>query len=309
MIICIGREFGSGGHEIGQQLAKSMHYSFFDQELLQAVMEKYKDTIPDEIEKTDEKRKNPWLHGVWYDIDDKELRGLSANDIVFRIQSKIILKKAEKGDCIFVGRCADYVLKQTAIERLSLFICAPFNDRVKRKMELMGADEKTVSTLIRKTDKQRKSYYDYYTAGNWSKPYNYDICINSSSVGIQDSASYILSFLKEQHHQRVEKMRTSVDKNVRSYNIQMDTQIGPRYGRITVTNESNKLNGTIEILEHIEPFEGIIDNEGKCEISGRIVTLTRTILYTARGTITPNALSLLLYGDKSIYKITGSACE
>lgn len=98
------------------------------------------------------------------------------------------MEAAQKGDCVFAGRCADDVLKKAGIDRLSLFITAPFSDRVKRKMKLLGDEEKAVTALVRKMDKQRKNYYDYYTDGNWGKPYNYDLCINSSTLGIEQTA-------------------------------------------------------------------------------------------------------------------------
>mgnify|MGYP002286334986 CR=1 FL=1 len=86
---------------------------------------------------------------------------------MFRMQSAVILEAAQKESCVFVGRCADDVLKKAGVDRLSLFLSAPFTDRVKRKMKLLGKDEKTVTALIRKMDKQRKNYYNYYTGSNW----------------------------------------------------------------------------------------------------------------------------------------------
>lgn len=194
MIICIGREFGSGGHEIGQKLAEKLNYSFYDRELVEHSLEKTTISAK-ELELADEKKLNPLLYKIWYDAKDESLRGLSANDILFRIQSRVILEKAEKGDCIFIGRCADYILENAGIEHLSLFISAPLSDRIQRKMKLLNISEKEALSLIRKTDKERKAYYNYYTEKDWGKPGNYDFCINSSKYGIDKTVDLIANFI------------------------------------------------------------------------------------------------------------------
>lgn len=196
MFICIGREFGSGGHEIGKQLADSLNIPFYDRQLVDMAIERSK-SISEEIEKADEKKVNDFLYRVWYEAVDKDLRGLSTNDIVFSLQSKVITELTESGSCVFVGRCADYILRQIEKPHISLFISAPFSDRVKRKMELLHMDEKSVTALVRKTDKQRKAYYNYYTGGSWGKPDSYDFCINSSAWGIEQTVE-ILKRLSEQ---------------------------------------------------------------------------------------------------------------
>lgn len=187
MLICIAREFGSGGHEIGKKLAKELGYSFYDQELVSEAV-KRSNISSAALENADEKRENPWLHSIFYDTANRNLQGVTANEAMFRMQSSVILDAAKKGNCIFVGRCADDILRKSGVKCLSLFITAPFHDRVERKMQLTGMDEKEVTALIRKTDKQRKSYYNFYTGGNWGKPYNYDFCINSSGLGIEQTA-------------------------------------------------------------------------------------------------------------------------
>lgn len=121
----------------------------------------------------------------------KRLRGKTANEILFALQSRIILEEAKQGDAIFVGRCADEVLRRNQIERVSLFISAPFDKRVERKMELTGKGEKEVAVLIRKTDLQRKIYYEHRTGRSWGNPSNYDCCINSASWGIVRTAEYL----------------------------------------------------------------------------------------------------------------------
>ena len=196
MIICIGREFGSGGHEIGKEVADRLGFTFYDRTLVEEALSR--STIPpEELERADEKKHNPWLHRIWYDAQNEELRGLSANDILFSIHSKLITALASEDNCVFIGRCADYILQNAVIERISLFIAAPFQDRVKRKMGLLQMNEKSTITLVRKTDKERKAYYDYYTGRSWGKPHNYDLCINSSNYGIQRTAEVLAEKLAQ----------------------------------------------------------------------------------------------------------------
>lgn len=190
MIICIGREFGSGGHEIGKLVAEQLGTPLYDRTFVDETFSRT--TLPlKEVEKADEKKHNPWLYRVWYDAQNSEFRGLSANDMLFSVHSQLIEEMAQKGDCVFIGRCADYVLKNKGIERRSIFIAAPFQDRVKRKMQLLNLNEKDTISLVRKTDKERRAYYDYYTGGSWGRPCNYDVCINSSVYGIERTAKEI----------------------------------------------------------------------------------------------------------------------
>ncbi len=96
-----------------------------------------------------------------------------------------MLEYASGSDCVIVGRCADHVLDNAGVKHLSIFISAPPEERIKRISNIRALTEKEAAALISKTDKQRKSYYEYYTGRNWGKPSNYDMCINSASFGIQ----------------------------------------------------------------------------------------------------------------------------
>ena len=197
MIICIGREFGSGGHEIGKEVAQKLGLKLYDRELIDKATEKIIAMPKDVLEKADEKKHNPWLHQVWYDIPNQELNGMTANDALHLAYHSIIRELAEQEDCVFVGRCADYILEQAEIEHISLFIAAPFEWRVKRKMKQLSVDEKTAETLVRKKDKERKSYYNYYTGRSWGKAHNYDLCINSSRLGIKETADKLAKMILE----------------------------------------------------------------------------------------------------------------
>lgn len=196
MNICIGREFGSGGHEIAAYLAKSLEMPFYDQELVKHAVSA-SGLNEQAIASADETKENPFLHQVYYSSPDRKLRGLSAHKITAKLQSEFILAAATENDCVFVGRCADYVLKQAGIRRISIFISAPFENRVRRKAELTGKDEKAVIALVKRTDLQRQQYYNAQTGQSWGKPSNYDLCINSSSLGVEQTAEAILRVLEK----------------------------------------------------------------------------------------------------------------
>ncbi len=195
MNICIGREFGSGGHEISAYLAEHMDLPLYDEEFIdQALVSSGLSIL--EIQRVNEQEENPFLHRVWYDFPDRNLRGLSSHQITAKQQSEFILEAAGQGDCIFVGRCADHILKQAGIPRVSIFVSAPFEDRVCRKVRLLGQDKDTVTSLVRKKDYQRRKYYNIQTGLSWGIPSSYDLCVNSSTLGIPKTAATILLFLE-----------------------------------------------------------------------------------------------------------------
>ena len=173
-VIALGRQFGSGGREIGRKLGEALGFAYYD-----------------------EKAANPWLFKGFYEGGPKVKQGQSAEDVLYDMQSEIILELAEKGDCIIVGRCADHVLESKHVDCLSLFICAPFDWRVHHRMEIENVDEKTAAALVEKTDKQREKYYTHYTARPWGLPENYDLCINSARLGIDRTASLLAQHCRE----------------------------------------------------------------------------------------------------------------
>lgn len=186
MIICIGREFGSGGHEIGQLLSQQFGLEFYDQKLVDEAISKisYEDENIERLKKADERKENPFWYRASYASTDPGKRGISEHDVMFMLEMEVILEAARRDQCLFVGRCADRILQEANIPRYSIFVTAPFEDRVKRKMELLKLDEKATVSLVRKEDKARKAYYDYHTGGSWGRPSTYDLCINSSKAGI-----------------------------------------------------------------------------------------------------------------------------
>ena len=194
-IIALGRQFGSGGREIGKQLAERLNARCYDRELITLAAQKAE--LREELfAGREEKAPNPWLFTGVYEGGPQVRKGQPAEDILFEMQSQVILELARMGPCIIVGRCADAVLRAAGISTVSLFICAPLEDRVKRRMEIEGVGQKEAEDAIRKIDRRRKKYYDTYTGRNWGVPENYDFCINSSVRGIEGTAEQIITWAR-----------------------------------------------------------------------------------------------------------------
>jgi len=212
-IIAIGREFGSGGREIGVRVAKRLGIKFYDKELLHLTAEQSRFSEKN-LENFEEKRPSflssssiPLFGSVMRSSVDvfPSFYQLSTNDQIFIDQSNVIKQIAEddKG-CVIVGRCAGYVLADKP-NLVNIFICAELEDRVNRKLALQkeecekGKKElnyKEMEKLAKYVDKERTRYYEYYTHERWGDSRNYDLSINASSVGIDGAVELILCFLK-----------------------------------------------------------------------------------------------------------------
>lgn len=193
--IALGRQFGSGGREIGKRLAERWEIPCYDRELLTLAAQRAE--LREELfAGKEEKAANPWLFTGIYEGGTRVRKGQPAEDILFDMQSQIIVELARRGPCIIVGRCADHVLRTAGIPAVSLFICAPFSHRVTRRMEIEGIGQKTAEEEIRAVDKRRKRYYDTYMGRSWGLPENYDFCINSSVGGIDGTAAQITAWVE-----------------------------------------------------------------------------------------------------------------
>lgn len=180
-IICIGRQFGSGGHLIARNLAKRLEIPYYDKKIFEEAA-KSGVLSKDILEKAEEKTANSLFQTIYYEGAEKEYYGMNANDILFEIQKKLILDYAEKSDCVIVGRCAGYILKNNTDHSVkSIFMTAPMQDRIRMTMEVDSLSEKKAAAKIRKSDKARSSYYNFYTSCDWGKPSDYDFCINTAS--------------------------------------------------------------------------------------------------------------------------------
>ena len=180
-VITIGRQFGSNGHDIAMKLADKLGIHCYDKELIKIAANE-NNLSYDELKKVDEKRANPWR----YPVEDealmaKQYRFEPLNDILFYAEADVIKKLAEKEDCIIVGRCANDVLNDIDSVR-SVFIHAPIEYRTKKVMDRASIDEMEAAALIKKVDKQRKYYYNYFTDKRWEDMFQYDMTINSGTM-------------------------------------------------------------------------------------------------------------------------------
>lgn len=201
-VITIGRQFGSGGREVGKKIAEMLNIPFYDKELVELAAKKSNINY-EAVKEIDERATNSLLYSIV--TGSFGMKGLNApllyempmNDKFFIAQSEVIKELAQKGDCVIVGRCADYVLAEAeGVDLLSLFIYASDNFRADRAAEDLNLTLNRAKDYIHKTDKQRKTYYDYYTSHEWGKMSNYDLCINTEKIGIDNAAKMVVEYLR-----------------------------------------------------------------------------------------------------------------
>jgi len=189
-VINIGRQLGSGGREIGERLAVQLGVSYYDKELIQ-IASKASGLCSEFFEKADEKVGHSLIEGM-FNITDNYL----SNETLFKLQSDVIRDLADKGSCVFVGRCADYILKDHP-KSLNLFISADIDDRIRRVAAHQKISLNEAESLIEKTDKKRAGYYNYYSNKIWGAAQSYDLCINSSFLGIEQTILFIRRFAEK----------------------------------------------------------------------------------------------------------------
>ena len=183
--ITIGRQFGSHGHFIGKLLAEKLGIAFYDKNLINIASEK-SGLGKEFFESADEKSSHSLLGGLFglrnSALDEVSLNNYLCNETLFRIQSEVIRDISGQQSAVFIGRCADYILKDTP-NCVHVFIHAGKTERIKRVSETYALSEKESVSLIQKTDKQRATYYNYYTSKEWGAATSYDVCMNSSLLG------------------------------------------------------------------------------------------------------------------------------
>lgn len=195
-IINIGRSLGSGGRAIGHILAKEFDIAYYDREILNLAA-KESGFCPEVFERSDEKNRFlrtlgniiPFFGGgsTYY---NNEL----SNENLFRLQSEAIRKAAADHSCIFIGRCADYVLRDFP-RCVNVFITADMTDRISSVVKRSGCTENEARSIIERGDKERADFYNFYSSGTWGAASTYHLCINSSVLGIDRTAEYIKQFI------------------------------------------------------------------------------------------------------------------
>ena len=199
-IITIGRQFGSGGREIGLKVAEALGIPCYDKELLTRAA-KESGFCEEMLINHDERPTNSFLYNLVMDTYSFGYNSNSYSDMpishkVFLAQFDTIKKIGSEGPCVIVGRCADYALADYD-NVVNLFIFGDEECRIKRIMERYDLNEAKAKDMINKKDKQRQSYYNYYSSKKWGRSDSYDLCINSSKLGIEGSVKLIKQFVED----------------------------------------------------------------------------------------------------------------
>ena len=193
-VINLGRQLGSGGKEIGEKLAKDLGIAFYDKELINLAS---KESGLCKDEKADEKASQGLLGGLFGTRFPFITEGAYpynsylSNDSLFKIQSDVIRHLAEKQSCLFVGRCADYVLRDHP-RCANVFVSASPQARIERLTKRLNISEEKAEEIMEKADKKRSSYYNYYSYNTWGAAATYHLCIDSSVLGIDQAATSLI---------------------------------------------------------------------------------------------------------------------
>ncbi|MFZ5940256.1 MAG: AAA family ATPase [Bacteroidota bacterium] len=196
--ITVGRQIGSGGHEIGEKLAGELGIAFYDRELIN-IAAKQSGLGKESFEDAEEKKSFSLLAGFpWFGGNAEEfpVNSYLGNENLFKIQSDVIRDLAGKESAVFVGRCADYVLSEFPA-CLNLFICADTGDRIRRISERRSLTESKALEYLEKMDKRRAAYYNFYSNKTWGEASSYHLCINSSVFGIDQTVELIRHYVEK----------------------------------------------------------------------------------------------------------------
>jgi len=195
LIITIGRQFGSGGRDVGEKVAEYFNIPFYDKELVELAAQK-SNISKEALKEVDEHATNSFLYSLA--SGNYSMRGINApiyyempiNDKLFIAQADVIKEVAKRGSCVIVGRCADYVLHEQK-NVFSVFVHAETGRRIARVAERNHISMEEAKKRIRNTDKQRASYYNYYTDKKWGVSDSYNICIDSGLFGIDGAVALL----------------------------------------------------------------------------------------------------------------------
>lgn len=200
LIISVGRQLGSGGCEIAKLLAQSFDCKYYDNELINMAAER-SGFNPKIFEKQDERHGT--LKSLLSSFSGRLGRSTSnfynnalSQESLFQVQSEVIWKAAKEDNCVFVGRCADYILR-TKPGLFSVFITADEDKRISEVAKRYDMDNDTALKFIRQKEARRASYYNYYTSKKWGAAESYDLCVNSSLLGIERTAELIEQVIRE----------------------------------------------------------------------------------------------------------------
>lgn len=194
IIINIGRQFGGGGLGVAHELGRKLGIPVYDKELIQKAAQD-SGFSKELFEERDEKKRFFSLSSIFANrYSDTE--NYMSDSGLFKIQSDTIRKIAEQGSAIIVGRCADYILRDMECT-LDVFLTSPLDVRAARLSERLGISVEEAEKMAEEKDKARAEYYNYYTFSDWGVASTYDLCLDSSMLGIEDTADFIIDFARK----------------------------------------------------------------------------------------------------------------
>ena len=199
-VITIGRQFGSAGKEIGEKVAANFGIKYYNKELLSRAA-KERGFCQEMLENHDERPTSSFLYNLVMDTysfgyNASHFVDMPISHKVFLAQFDTIKKIAQEGACVIVGRCADYALSEMK-NCVHIFIYADEETKIKRVMKQYDLDAAKAKDMCIKKDKQRQSYYNYYSSKKWGRADSYDLCINSSVLGVDGSVKLITQYIED----------------------------------------------------------------------------------------------------------------
>ena len=198
-VINIGRQLGSGGKEIGEKLAARLGIDFYDKELINLASEE-SGLCKEFFEKADEKASQGIIGGLFgmrfpfISEGAMPCNNCLSNDALFKVQSDVIRRLAAEKSCVFVGRCADYILREHP-RCANVFISASKEDRIGRICRIHQVNEEAAEEILEKADKRRSEYYNYYSYKTWGAAATYHLCVDSSSLGVEETVRFVEEFV------------------------------------------------------------------------------------------------------------------
>lgn len=190
LVITVGREYGSGGREIGMMLSRAFGIGYYDKKLITEAARR--SGLADETFEKYEERK---FGSLWHALSPSfNVSGGFTPEDIFRIQSETIVAIAAKEPCVIVGRCADYVLRENP-RCVNIFVSAPLGERTRRVAVRLNISYEEAAVLISKMDRSRASYYNFYTEKTWGAAASYHLCLDSSRLGLEGSSALIAGFV------------------------------------------------------------------------------------------------------------------
>lgn len=204
VIITIAREYGSGGHLLGEMLSKELGIKLYDKEFIHLVAEK--SGINEQyIKKNEQSIPSFWLKCILGKNSEQSLeRSLSSDDVLFVAESKIIQELAEKGPCIIVGRCADFVLRDYS-NLIKVFCYSDLKSACVRCVQEYGISEEKAESEIKRINHNRIAHYEYYTGEKWGEPHHYNLMINTGSIDLSVACNLIKSIYKNRIKENLSK--------------------------------------------------------------------------------------------------------